>query len=70
MQLTQLEDIARAGMTPALALYLDLHRNPELSGRESRTAGLLAAWLSEAGYEISTGIGGDTGPAVRPGDPG
>lgn len=40
------------------ALYLDLHRNPELSGREQRTAALLAAELRKLGYEVTTGVGG------------
>jgi hippurate hydrolase len=58
MQLTRLEDTTCDGLTPTLALYLDLHANPELSGQESRTAGVLAASLREAGYEVSTAIGG------------
>jgi hippurate hydrolase len=56
--LAELEGIARRAITPALALYLDVHAHPELSGRESRTAGLLAAWLAARGYEVTTGIGG------------
>ena len=40
------------------ALYLDLHRHPELSGQEARTAGRMADWLRRAGYEVSTGVGG------------
>lgn len=45
-------------MTPMLALYLDLHRNPELSGQERRTAAVLAERLAEAGYAVTEGIGG------------
>jgi len=40
------------------ALYLDLHRNPELSSHETRTAEKLAAGLRELGYEVTTGVGG------------
>ena len=40
------------------ALYLDLHRHPELSGRERKTAALMAAKLRQAGYEVSIGVGG------------
>jgi hippurate hydrolase len=40
------------------ALYLDLHRNPELSSHETQTAAKLAAGLRELGYEVTTGIGG------------
>ena len=41
----------------AEALYLDLHRHPELSFHESATAAKLAAGLREAGYEVTTGVG-------------
>jgi hippurate hydrolase len=40
------------------AFYKDLHRNPELSLQETRTAGLLAKRLREAGFdEVTEGIG-------------
>jgi hippurate hydrolase len=39
------------------ALYRDLHRNPELSYAETRTAGIVAASLTSLGYEVATGIG-------------
>ncbi|WP_344969849.1 amidohydrolase [Salinactinospora qingdaonensis] len=38
--------------------YVDLHRNPELSHQEHRTARSVAEWLSRAGYEVTAGIGG------------
>src|SRR5258708_29092643 len=40
------------------ALYLDLHQNPELSGRETKTAAKLAERLRQLGYEVTTGVGG------------
>lgn len=40
------------------ALYLDLHQNPELSGREMKTAAKLADKLRQQGYEVTTGVGG------------
>lgn len=40
------------------ALYIDLHRNPELSLQEERTAAKLAARLRELGYEVTEKIGG------------
>src|SRR5712664_3227006 len=40
------------------ALYLDLHQNPELSGRETKTAAKLAEKLRQLGYEVTTGVGG------------
>jgi amidohydrolase len=39
-------------------VYLDLHRNPELSGQETRTAAKLAEGLRQLGYEVATGVGG------------
>jgi amidohydrolase len=39
-------------------LYRDLHAHPELSGREHRTAGLLAAELRASGLEVTEGVGG------------
>lgn len=52
-------------------LYEDLHRHPELSMREERTRGIIAAQLRELGYEVQE-IGGGvvgvlengSGPAV------
>ncbi|TAM88930.1 MAG: amidohydrolase [Jatrophihabitans sp.] len=41
-----------------LDLYQDLHRNPELSFHEVRTAGLVGDRLADLGYEVHTGIGG------------
>ena len=40
------------------ALYRDLHRHPELSGAEVRTAGILAAQLDGSGYRVATSGGG------------
>ncbi|HOW48849.1 MAG TPA: M20 family metallopeptidase [Rubrivivax sp.] len=39
------------------ALYRDVHAHPELSMHETRTAGLAAARLEKAGYELTTGVG-------------
>lgn len=47
------------GLLPDLErLYQDLHAHPELSHQEARTAGLAAARLRAAGFEVTTGIGG------------
>ncbi len=44
---------------PALEeLYIDLHRNPELSLREEKTAAKMAAQLRSAGFEVTEGVGG------------
>ena len=39
------------------ALYTDLHRHPELSFQETRTAGIAAAHLHDLGLEIEEGVG-------------
>jgi hippurate hydrolase len=39
------------------ALYQDVHRHPELSMQEERTAGLAAERLRKAGFEVTTGVG-------------
>jgi hippurate hydrolase len=39
-------------------LYADLHAHPELSGQETRTAGLLAAQMRELGFTVTERVGG------------
>jgi hippurate hydrolase len=39
-------------------IYQDLHRHPELSMQEVRTAGIAADWLARHGYEVTRGVGG------------
>ncbi|MHC2998289.1 amidohydrolase [Microbacterium sp. HJ5] len=39
------------------ALYIDLHRHPELSFQETRTAGVVAKHLADLGVEYEEGIG-------------
>lgn len=47
-----------AGMLPELEqIYLDLHRHPELSMQEVRTAGVAAAWMKTYGFEVHEQIG-------------
>ncbi|PDP84827.1 peptidase M20 [Glycomyces fuscus] len=38
--------------------YVDLHKNPELSHAEHRTASGVAEWLARTGYEVHKGVGG------------
>jgi amidohydrolase len=42
----------------ARALYLDIHRNPELSSHEIQTAATLASRLREIGYDVTEHVGG------------
>nr|WP_315267653.1 amidohydrolase [Microbacterium lemovicicum] len=39
------------------AIYVDLHRHPELSFQETRTAGVIAQRLGELGIEFEEGVG-------------
>src|SRR5438477_10268545 len=39
-------------------LYLDLHKNPELSLHETQTAAKLASRLRSAGYDVTEHVGG------------
>jgi amidohydrolase len=41
-----------------IAVYEDLHRHPELSGREIRTSALIAEQLTAVGAHVATGVGG------------
>jgi len=41
-----------------VAFYVDLHRNPELSLHEEKTAAKLAERLRRLGFEVTTGVGG------------
>jgi amidohydrolase len=43
---------------PLEDLYRDLHAHPELSMQEHRTAAKAAEQLRQAGYEVTTGVGG------------
>ncbi|MEU8777918.1 amidohydrolase [Streptomyces sp. NPDC048606] len=56
--------VTGASLRSLTAFYLDLHRHPELSGGEARTAGRFADRLEEAGYATTRGIGGHGVAAV------
>ena len=46
------------GMAPRLLeIYRDLHRYPELSMQEQRTAGIAADYIEKLGYEVTRGVG-------------
>jgi amidohydrolase len=54
-----------------IELRRDLHRHPELSGQEERTAKLVAERLERLGLEVTTGVGGHGVVAIlRGGKPG
>jgi hippurate hydrolase len=48
----------RANIAPLVELYQHLHRNPELSMQEDKTAARLAEELRAIGAKVTTGVGG------------
>ena len=71
LTIERIESIVK-DITPALIeLRRDLHANPELSQRETRTSCKVAAYLRSLGLEVRTGIGGNGVLGVlRAGKPG
>ncbi|MDQ3846859.1 MAG: amidohydrolase, partial [Bacteroidota bacterium] len=52
-------DSALEAMLPEMEeIYKDIHRNPELSMQEKRTAKIAADYLTKYNWEVTTGIGG------------
>ncbi len=52
-----LSSAIRQDMPDLLALYRDLHANPELSMQETRSAGLMADAVRALGFTVTTGVG-------------
>jgi hippurate hydrolase len=50
---------ATQSVTVAEEMYRDLHRNPELSLMEFKTAAKMAEALRQLGFEVTTGVGGN-----------
>lgn len=58
-------------MYPAVeAMYIDLHKNPELAFNEHETAKKLAERTKALGYEVTTGVGGTGVVAILRNGPG
>lgn len=66
---TEREAIAKE-MPSLIAIYRDLHANPELSFEEVRSAGIMAAEAKKAGFTVTTGVGGHGVVAVMKNGPG
>ena len=70
----QMDKAAQNIESKIVAWRRDFHQNPELSNRETRTAGIIAAHLKSLGLEVRTGIaktgvvgilkGGKAGPTI------
>jgi hippurate hydrolase len=63
--MTDLRERAERVLSPLEAVlpglrdcYVDLHRHPELSSQEVRTAGVVADALAASGFEVTAGVGG------------
>lgn len=67
-RLPELRDSLREHEPELIALRRDLHRHPELSFAEHRTAALVAERLHRAGLEVSTSVGGTGVVGVLRGD--
>ncbi|AJA08395.1 peptidase M20D, amidohydrolase [Sphingopyxis fribergensis] len=57
-------------MPSLMAIYKDLHANPELSFMEVRSAGILAAEASKLGFKVTEKVGGTGVVAVMENGPG
>ena len=66
----ELDQAIRQDLPDLMAIYRDLHQNPELSMQETRSAALLAAQARELGFEVTTGVGGTGVVAVLENGPG
>ena len=60
----------KADLPSLLAIYRDLHANPELSFQETRSAGILAAEARKLGFQVTTGVGQTGVVAVMKNGPG
>jgi hippurate hydrolase len=65
-----LADQVRGDMPDLMALYRDLHANPELSMQEVRSSAKLAAEAKKLGFEVTTGVGKTGVVAVMRNGPG
>jgi amidohydrolase len=57
-RMQRVDAVLEAARDELIEIRRDLHRHPEVSGREERTAGVVAARLRELGLEVQTGVGG------------
>src|SRR5216110_2914629 len=65
-----LSDSIRADMPQLMALYRDIHANPELSMDEVRTPALLAPKMRELGFQVTEHVGKTGLVAVMKNGPG
>ncbi len=63
-------DAVAKAMPQLMDHYRDFHANPELSGKEVKTAAKLAAGARKAGYKVTEKVGGTGVVAVMENGPG
>jgi amidohydrolase len=61
MSTDTLRSLIEADLPEIIKIRHDLHRHPELSFQEHRTAGVVAKTLAEAGVRVKQGLAGGTG---------
>lgn len=66
----ELRPSIQADMPVLLDLYRHLHRHPELSNREVKTAALLATRMRDLGFTVTEGVGGTGVVALLENGPG
>ena len=69
-QADPLSSAVAADMPNLIAIYKDFHIHPELSLKETRSAGIMAAEAKKAGFEVTSGVGGTGVVAVLRNGPG
>jgi hippurate hydrolase len=65
-----LASAVQADLPSLMAIYRDLHANPELSFQETRSAGVMAAEAKKLGFQVTTGVGKTGVVAVMKNGPG
>lgn len=55
---SRVDQLVRSELPDWVAFYTNLHRNPELSLKESASAAAIATRLRSMGYKVTTGVGG------------
>lgn len=58
MQANTITRFAEAAYPELVKIRRDIHRHPELSGEEERTANIVAQYLRGCGLDVQTGVGG------------
>lgn len=58
MLLEKVKKAVESNRDQLIGLYRDFHRHPEVSGREERTAAIVADRLRDLGLDVKTGLGG------------